>query len=539
MAGFETAIRNALARAPNGRAETRERVYAAARASLERNLAARGSDAATAAEQRSRLEATIVSIEQEHGPAPAESAPPAEPATTAAPPTSDAPRPAAGTARPAPPAPRAAPPTTAADTPAAPHGDGPTAPESADAVGPAARPSTNHVAGRASTDPSPGVARGETAGPAVSGHAAAPPRHDRQTDRTGTPPLDDAVAGGTVSPPDARPAASLAPRQERELLVAPPSDSARSTAEVTRAEAIARAVDAEAERSRRGGMGGTGGGAAASSDRVRSGAASEAVVANAVPATEPATDARLAEPGDSASAVEIDEASGVGAVTVDDRAVPGRRGRKAAKQAPQRKSSQRKSSQRKPSRRSARREKRKQGRRGRWVSRLVSLAALLLVGVFGWQWIGASGLLERRETARAPITAPSGRPADEPTSSVSAGTEGWVDLFLAEDDSAEGRLRVAQATTVPLDVEALASLGERVRIALLVRSASETRGMLAVTCDFGGVGCGRTRFPVPREATELLLDADLAAGASSLTLDPTIGAENVPVELIAVRARAL
>ena len=65
MSGFEAAIRNALVRSSSGAPEARQRVYAAARASLERNLQRVNADDATATAQRQKLETTIDAVEGE------------------------------------------------------------------------------------------------------------------------------------------------------------------------------------------------------------------------------------------------------------------------------------------------------------------------------------------------------------------------------------------------------------------------------------------------------------------------------------------
>lgn len=70
MNGLETAIRNALARAPGADAEQRARVYQSARMAAEKSLNAQNADAATAEAQRARMEQVIASIEAEYsGPA--------------------------------------------------------------------------------------------------------------------------------------------------------------------------------------------------------------------------------------------------------------------------------------------------------------------------------------------------------------------------------------------------------------------------------------------------------------------------------------
>ena len=226
---------------------------------------------------------------------------------------------------------------------------------------------------------------------------------------------------------------------------------------------------------------------------------------------------------------------GVAAITADDRTAAGRAPERQKGRAP---------ASRKPSRRTARRAKRKEGRRGRWIARLVSLVALVAVGVFGWRWIESSGLLEERRVERTAITVPANRPA-ELGGGGTVDDADWTEVMLPDEVSGaitalpEGGVRIDGEARVPLDPDALAGLGARARIALVMRGVGETAGELAVTCDIGGSGCGRTRFPVAREATERLLDIDVAPGAASLVLDPSIGGETVPVELLAIRARAL
>lgn len=67
MNGLETAIRNALARAPNADAEQRERIYQSARLAVEKSLHKQGADdAATLESQRVRVEAVIAGIESEY-----------------------------------------------------------------------------------------------------------------------------------------------------------------------------------------------------------------------------------------------------------------------------------------------------------------------------------------------------------------------------------------------------------------------------------------------------------------------------------------
>jgi hypothetical protein len=69
--GLETAIRNALARAPGADAEQRARVYQSARSAVEKSLQKQGAaDTETLESQRARVEAVIASIEAEYsGPA--------------------------------------------------------------------------------------------------------------------------------------------------------------------------------------------------------------------------------------------------------------------------------------------------------------------------------------------------------------------------------------------------------------------------------------------------------------------------------------
>lgn len=66
MTGLETAIRNAIARAGTPNAEARGRIYQSARMAVEKSLAKEAADDAMRAEQRTRLNSIIATIENEY-----------------------------------------------------------------------------------------------------------------------------------------------------------------------------------------------------------------------------------------------------------------------------------------------------------------------------------------------------------------------------------------------------------------------------------------------------------------------------------------
>ena len=185
------------------------------------------------------------------------------------------------------------------------------------------------------------------------------------------------------------------------------------------------------------------------------------------------------------------------------------------------------------------------GRRGRSLARVASLALIVCIGVIGWQWTKESGLLEPGGERPTAVTVQSDRP-DTPAQAQVDESE-WSDLLddattegsVATLQDGEGSVRIDGEAVLTLAGSALAELGERARFALLVR-AQGAGASLSVTCDLGGEACGRKRFPVAREASELLFDAPIGStGELRLVLRPDLTGEAVPVELLAVRARSL
>ena len=107
-----------------------------------------------------------------------------------------------------------------------------------------------------------------------------------------------------------------------------------------------------------------------------------------------------------------------------------------------------------------------------------------------------------------------------------------------EPVAGQDALRVTGPAEVALDAEALAALGPDISVSLLVRAIAAT-GEVAVACEFTGGGCGRLRFPLPREAQERVIQATIGGGKRArLVLDPTVGGEPVPFDLLGVTARS-
>ena len=460
MSGFESAIRNAIARAPDGRPQTRQRVYDAARASLERNLAR--IEVPDADQRRRTLELTIERIEEEWR------------AIAMRHPERSTPQsPRSGSREPPEPVP--------SDDP-----------ERAMTEGEPERPVSPPAADELAAT-SPTVERGSAVG-----------RADAVVDGTGR-------AGGIVSRDGLDPALvrQLAERDGRPATVAPaePPPVERTANNDRTATGDRTATDDGAHRTGapRPTVAPAGGnGASVPEQPVASGGPEAGPVLDAVPEVGPA---------------------------VEVTAEPARRDRRRTRPKDARRA--------KRARPSAGRKASTGGRRGRWASRAVSLAVLVGIAVPGWLWLDRSGMLEPTATERVAVTRPN---ATSPASGETGGA--WTDLLTREIAGAvepvvgQEALRVTGAAEVALDAAALTALGPDISVSLLVRAVERT-GEVAVSCRFAEGGCGRLRFPLPREAEERVLNATIGASDEArLVFDPAVGGEAVAFDILGVSARA-
>ena len=535
LAGFDTAIRNALARAPNGRRETRERIYAAARASLERNLARLGTEPKAAESQRERLAETIAKIEAEWAPATPMSGSMAGTAAVAGaaedrPPTAHAPAESAASTMTGSPTvlPQRADPITAsapaseqsaeravleppslAPTPAEPSRSTDSV-DSRDTPERVARPAPG-VFERGAEDGEEVESSPQLRGSATTVPASSPPAAS-DADRTVAfdeqpmstsfrPGMPQPSADATVPAPSSEPVAG-----DATLAGVTAADRVAST---SKGPAASRGKGANKQAREKKGWFGRG---------ARSKDGSEA------PSGERTADLSTAEPAIGAASSEPIESE-------------------VATPEPRRKRGQATGKARKKGRAAARGAKKApKKRKGRGIATLLSLALIAGVGVLAYQWVQQSGMMiERPEDRPVAITVP-GTEIEARRETVSL--EGWIELLPdatvegAEPGTGGDSYTVSGPTIIRLEGGSVSELGSRARFDLLVRALGGADVSMAVTCDLAGETCGRKRFPVPREPTERLFDASIGQnGALVLNIRP--GADDGPFELLAVRALPL
>ena len=480
MSGFESAIRNAIARAPDGRPQTRARIYDAARASLQRNLAR--VEVPDADSRRSALEMTIERIEAEwraismHRP---ERRP-------------DAAGPDVADERP--------PDDGPAATPDARHSASPSEPESAASLEPGSAAATAPPASSSvrAVDRRDGV-------PAPEPRAATPMRA----------PLDPVLVEQLAERDGERSPDAVGPVNARTPPPSPSTPGAPHPSGPEGTKAVPHGVGTAPDA------------------REGSPLAAPVVGSDDLVAT------RSLEDGDAppvGPAVEAPTSAGTGddpGLASDVSREHGKRSRGKRPRAA------------KADRGARKGDGRRAGGKGRWASWVVSVAILLGVAVLGWRWLDQSGMLEPTGPDRVAVSVP----GDGGTVRGEAVPREWTALMTRELSGAvepvagQDALRVTGPAEVALDAEQLVALGPDIRLSLLVRAVAEA-GEVAVSCDFPGGGCGRLRFPLPREAEERVVTATVAetmgeGGEARLVLDPTVGGETVPFDLLGVTARAL
>ena len=484
MSGFETAIRNALVRSSSGSPDARQRVYAAARASLERNLTRVNADEATATTQRQRLETTIDTIEGEWTGRPS------------APPMPRAPEPPFVSEAKAPPTE----PPTARTSPVEPN-----------PAQPRRRPSPTEAL---DVDRSAATTSSDTASQAATpADAADLPEFKRASaSRFGTnearlmePPPDDVEAPRRRDPFFTRgrsdPAETSAQESSLPVPPAPPTLPEQSGGVVPtidpgtprRTAPVSREPKLEVSEEPHG----------LSSEDGQS--------------VEPSVESGIAQADPSESA-----AVEVKAPTVDR----------------ERRSSKRRSARNKR----ADRKQQRAARRKRWPFRIVAVVLTVGAIALAYWWIEGAGLLEANADRPAAITV--ARDANVETSGTSDAT--WTEVLSApetsgaitsDEQSGTSALRVEGPGTVILSPGDLAPLGRNVRLAVSMRTATGD-GAVAVSCA-GGLICGRQRYSAPRETGELIFDAELGEGTLELVLDPTIDGSDSTIVLSGVAATGL
>ena len=518
MSGFESAIRGAISRAPDGRPETRERIYAAARASLDRSLARIGGSGGDA--KRAALEQTIERIEGEWQAraARARATPRPPHASEPSPPEPLQPSgPLQPSKTPRPPGPSLpSEPPGAADAASQPRSERDGTPR-LEASGPL---STSDDANR--LEPmvsSPAMERKE---PSTTGPKVAPTPSDPSAT---SPPsasaftTEEPAPSGTGPSPEVRPSPVAVSRDPQPLPIAAPMPTPD-------AKATSTALDPAlvAQLARRDGLATS----RPTDDEPVPTAPSAPSVDVLSPAAAAETDAALV----AERAVPTSGSADAPSVEADApvEASPARR-RKRAKGGKARDAG-------KPDRAGRRTAKPKASSRGRNIARLVSLALLVGVGVLGYRWLETAGMLVPGEREVVTITR-----VDRPPE-VAGDERPWTALMTRELSGAveplpgEEALRVNGRAEVALDAAALSALGPEISVSLLVRAVG-TPGEAAVSCDFAGGGCGRVRFPLPREAEERVLAATIGEGDEArLVLDASISGTPAPFDLLGVTARA-
>ena len=519
MSGFESAIRNAIARAPDGRPQTRARIYDAARTSLERNLAR--AELPDADARRQTLELTIERIEAEWRAIamarPGTPRPPDAPKGMQAKPATAVPEPPMAEDQ----ATRAAIP---ADVPESPTGN---ANLSGDGE--------TDVAASTPNDPSPSAAAGKASTTAAieprAGSDAAP---DASIDVAPTPSLGaarnalDPTLAAQLVERDGNAAQATTPGSpeaavDQPRVIVPPQTGPRADMAPDLALDVALDPMAPDVIARTTPLPGT-------HDDGPIGDEGTIRVDADVPEVGPVVDV---PDGNGVSAAKESTGRGARRKTVrGEKATKGRRGERAA-------------------RRAGRDARPKAGSRGRWIARAVSLVLLIAAGMLGWRWLDGSGMLEPGGSDRVAISVPGGNVTiTERDAGAGEGGDGsggvsaWTALMTRELSGAvepvagQEASRVTGRAEIALDAEALAALGPNISLSLAVRAVGAT-GEVAVACDFEGGGCGRFRFPVPREAGERVVTATIGdAGEARLLLDPTVSGEAVPFDLLGVTARA-
>ena len=477
MSGFEAAIRNALVRSSSGTADARQRVYAAARASLERNLARVNADEATATAQRQRLETTIDGIEGEWSGRPREPKPaPTMPAATAPP----IPQPAGS-----PPVER-------------------TADVSSTNAGAAEVAETRgEVPSTAATEPS-------VASPAVSPSS-----------------LDVAPIDQPDLPDFARSTAKRASNEAR--LMEPPPDEITEprrnrdpffTASDTPAGTLPQHVGV-ATLDDPVPMPNVGG-ARDRSDREPS---------KGEPRVDPAADA----PHFDAAADDFAVNDVVAAPALDEGE---RRTRKSA--TPKRaKSDRRQRHAAEKERRKEARRKRRPFRALAMLIVLAAIGAahywVSSEGLLEARDTNVDAITDVDERPQTAIEAASSSEWVSVFNVDDAAVSGVADIVEIDSEVAA---RVSGTAALALDGNALSSLGDRVRVAVELRAAREGQA-IAFTCS-GSLSCGRKRFVAPRELGELLFEVDVAPGGEpTLNVDPGIDGDAGTVEIMAIRAAAI
>ena len=537
VSGFESAIRGAISRAPDGRPETRARIYAAARASLDRSLA-RLPDTPDGDTRREALELTIERIEREWV---ARSSRALSAARPASPPPSEAPSgPPLSTSPPEraapvdPPAPRSAPlpePTIARSGEVAPaSGEGP--------------PAVPAVRGEQPMEPGGETATGEAGASAPPADrepsVAMPPAAYPIAGEAAPGPIPEAPEATDASEPFDPPAPARDPGEGDAATDVAPLPNAAGAAATTRPEPSMPAEPVVSRPPERLPSPTVPHDATLDADDAGRGAspidpalaAALAARDGVAPAAAPAIDARAPAAQDGAVAVDEPPTAADGAlrspepvdtapppVEVDRRARPARkrRGRRADPDVGAR-------TKRTP--------------RGRRIARAASLLLVAGAGLLGYRWLDDAGMFEAGERTATPITTIE-RPPE-----VTADERPWTELMTRELAGAveplpgEDALRVNGRGEIALDASALAALGPEISVSLLVRAVGEP-GQASVQCEFAGGGCGRVRFPLPREAEERVIAATIGEGGEArLVLDAAIGGAPAPFDLLGVTARA-
>ena len=517
MSGVEETIRLALSAVPAGDAAARQRVFEAARTSLERNLERIGATEDVKVSQREALARTIARIEAEETASRTEQRPP-EPAITEA----DSSVISSATVRdkdvtiPVPPLP------------------------------PNATPRTEELAPQASLAFDPSIDTARRTAPSVHQTSRAVEQTFSLEGRGQTSPAR--LSEGLATPSDRNTAAPAS--QEKTITPAPDMPAPASMTAMDKAPSSTNdlaslydvstgavpPIDVSAER--RGVM------------TQEPGPVPEVTVTPAsMSGDTDSGDAGTRLDGTLDAVVPVDQMDGSRRANEDRSATK----RRSAKRTDGKMRTARKGERRKPTKGKARtvgkagsiKTSAKKGqrgtpakRKGRMLARIASLLLVVGLGVLGWQWIESTGL-----SPREPVSV-----TTSPAPAVPIVADDWVSVFVpAADDNAElvnegGRtvLRVSGDTTLTLDADELAALGSNtVRLAIAVRARNAQGGELAVTCRMGEGGCGRTRFPVQREATELVLDIEPASATPALFLQPGLGGEAFTLDVLDVRARGL
>lgn len=537
MSGFEEAIRTALSAVPAGDAGARQRVFDAARASLDRNLDRIQAPDDVRTSQREALKRTIARIEgQETEPRGQQQS---EGTATIEPDAAEA---KVATVQPSIPNNDVPPPTPASTLNTSSLSSGT----------PATAPTPSFLAFDPSIDtarrtapvppPVPSTASRRTfplgdappPSPEVSSEPASnPQRKNPEPTRTNEPKAEPAPP--VSMPPAPVPAVETALNSTQADRMAPPSSDLTALYDVS--TGAVPPIDVSADR------------------RTKSGSFDDGI------APPPVASVRRSAEGDEAGVEPGADGTLDSIVPAEQANATGKRVDKAGAKAKRSSTTARAKGARRPDPKGERRntkagkarsgtkagnDRTKRGtrakppkRKGRTIARIASLLLVAGLGVLAWQWIDSTDLLTPNEptTVRAPA---------EVALPDAAGD--WTSVFVpVADDNAEllnegGRtvLRVSGDTTLTLDGDELSALGsDTVRLAIAVRARTAQGGELAVSCRMGEGGCGRTRFPVQREVTELVLDVEPLSSTPALVLQPGLGGEAFTLDVLDVRARGL